>query len=99
MTIETIWVTIAPPTLSAIFPPTGRINAPINAPTQANINVAGPSGFATCCQTPSAPRICFTPKINLIDRPTAAEYPMNDPKVIVYMMVITQVCLLLKILN
>ena len=35
MTPEIIWVTMEPPTLSEIQPPTGRISAPTKGPIQA----------------------------------------------------------------
>ncbi len=35
MTTEITWVTMEPPTLSEIQPPSGRIRAPMNGPIQA----------------------------------------------------------------
>jgi len=80
---DTHWVTLAPPTLSAIQPPTGRMKAPINGPIQANVRAEGPSGFTmSWVMTPST-MTCWKPKMTLIARANPAEYPMKLPKVIV----------------
>src|SRR5690625_4877 len=74
-------VTIAPPSLSEIHPPKGRIKAPTNGPRKAN-----PAAFNSGNSV-------------LIKRGNAAEYPINDPKHMVYSQVIIQVCLFLNIFN
>lgn len=71
--METIWVTLAPPTLSAIQPPTGRIKAPMKGPIQAYINADGPFGFSALVMVPSAPTVWVKPKITLIARAKPAE--------------------------
>ena len=81
MTTEMIWVTIEPPILSEIQPPTGRIRAPTKGPIQAHVSALGASGFTTRVRVPSTPTSIMLPKITLMDSGSAAEKPMNDPNV------------------
>ena len=67
------WVTRAPPSLSAITPPTGRISAPMNGPIQANISAEGPFGFGVSWVITPSTTMCWKPKTTLIVRPIAAE--------------------------
>src|SRR5690554_807558 len=99
MITEMIWVTIEPPILSEIQPPTGRIKAPTKGPIQAQVRALGPSGLLTRVTVPSAATSIMLPKIMLIDSGKAAEKPMNEPKVRMYSTVMDQVCLLLKMAN
>ena len=49
--------------------------------------------------TPAASGTWLIPKITVIDKGSAIEKPMNEPKVTTYKIVIDQVCLFLKISN
>src|SRR5690606_4919518 len=99
MITEMIWVTMEPPILSEIQPPTGRISAPTKGPIQAQVRALGASGLATRVTEPSAATSIIFPKMMEMDSGRAAEKPMNEPNVRIYSTVIDQVCLLLNIAN
>src|SRR6185436_10148563 len=95
-----ICVTMEPPTLSEIQPPTGRTAAPTKGPIHAYARTLGAFGLLSeCCITPLTSGTWLTPKITFIDSGSAIEKPMKEPKVTIYSAVIDQVCVLRKISN
>jgi hypothetical protein len=68
-------VTRAPPSLSESHPPTGRTSDPTKGPSQAHCRGLGAFGLSA----PSG----SVPNTSWMSLGNAAEYPMNDPKVIV----------------